>query len=237
MIDVFLHTLIRRPYVFAFLASFLVIGILNRGVTRTVLLLIVGFIVAFLSEWCSIRWGFPYGDYLYIYQALEGEWLWGGVPVWDSLSYPFLAYAGYETASFLGWKWKTLGGAFLMTLADVVIDPIAVRGDQWFLGKIYFYPESGIYFGVPLSNFAGWFLVGLTILLIYRSIVQRWIHTPVPLRIPQYGAYFYYGIIAFIVCVGIYIGAWAVVAVSLLIHAPIIYLVFKKCRGAIHCAR
>ena len=30
-------------------------------------------------------------------------------------------------------------------------------GDRWFLGRMYYYPEGGIYFGVPLSNFVGWF--------------------------------------------------------------------------------
>ena len=52
-----------------------------------------------------------------------------------------------------------LSGA-LMTLLDVVIDPLAVRGERWFLGHLFTYPEGGLYFGVPLSNFAGWLLVG-----------------------------------------------------------------------------
>ncbi len=47
-----------------------------------------------------------------------------------------------------------------MTLLDVVIDPLAVRGERWFLGHLFTYPEGGLYFGVPLSNFGGWLLVG-----------------------------------------------------------------------------
>jgi putative membrane protein len=47
-----------------------------------------------------------------------------------------------------------------MMLLDVVIDPVAVRGDQWFLGLIFAYAEPGVYFGVPLSNFAGWMFLG-----------------------------------------------------------------------------
>jgi putative membrane protein len=47
-----------------------------------------------------------------------------------------------------------------MMLLDVVIDPVAVRGDRWFLGHIFFYPEGGVYFGVPLSNFVGWMILG-----------------------------------------------------------------------------
>ena len=50
-----------------------------------------------------------------------------------------------------------------MMWLDVVIDPLAVRGDRWFLGRIFYYPEPGWYFGVPAANFAGWVLVGAAI--------------------------------------------------------------------------
>ena len=50
-----------------------------------------------------------------------------------------------------------------MMLLDVVIDPLAVRGERWFLGHVFYYPEGGVYFGVPLSNFVGWALVGWAI--------------------------------------------------------------------------
>ena len=46
---------------------------------------------------------------------------------------------------------------------DVVIDPLAVRGDRWFLGRIFYYPEPGWYFGVPIANFVGWVVVGAAI--------------------------------------------------------------------------
>jgi Carotenoid biosynthesis protein len=49
----------------------------------------------------------------------------------------------------------------VMMLLDVVIDPLAVRGDRWFLGRIFYYPEGGVYFGVPVSNFVGWMIVGM----------------------------------------------------------------------------
>ena len=55
-----------------------------------------------------------------------------------------------------------LAGLLMMWL-DVVIDPLAVRGDRWFLGRIFYYPEPGWYFGVPLANFAGWVVVGAAI--------------------------------------------------------------------------
>ena len=35
-----------------------------------------------------------------------------------------------------------LAGLLMMWL-DIVIDPLAVRGDRWFLGRIFYYPEPG----------------------------------------------------------------------------------------------
>jgi uncharacterized membrane protein len=52
-----------------------------------------------------------------------------------------------------------VGGA-MMVLLDVVIDPVALQGEKWFLGRIYEYPYRGFYFGVTAANFAGWFFVG-----------------------------------------------------------------------------
>ena len=36
--------------------------------------------------------------------------------------------------------------------------------------QIFWYPEGGIYFGVPLSNFGGWAIVGTAIILLYQGI-------------------------------------------------------------------
>lgn len=221
-------TLWMRPYVVLFFISFLAISWANRGTKRTLLLLVLGFSIAYLSEWASIRWGLPYGDYLYIYSAMEGELILGGVPLWDSLSYVFLAYASYETIAYLAWKPRILLSAVVMMLADVVIDPIAVRGDQWFLGKIFFYPEGGIYFGVPISNFAGWFVVAYAILFSYDHLCERWFQKPPPLRAPSFGPLFYYGILSFISIVGIFIGEYIIVLCSLALHAPILWSLRRR---------
>ncbi|MBI3540678.1 MAG: carotenoid biosynthesis protein [Deltaproteobacteria bacterium] len=101
MFDALLTTLLHRPYIFIFLITFFVIGTLKRGLGRTLLFLVIGFSVAWLSEFSSIRNGFPYGMYHYVYENLKGELLLGGVPVWDSLSYSFMAYAAFEMAAWL----------------------------------------------------------------------------------------------------------------------------------------
>jgi putative membrane protein len=59
------------------------------------------------------------------------------------------------------------------TFIDVVIDPVALRGDRWFLGQIYGYPDPGVYYGVPLANFLGWAVVGLIALSGYFLLDRR----------------------------------------------------------------
>lgn len=215
-----LTTLQHRPYVAAFLLVFFLIGILNRGIARTLLFLLIGYLVAFLSEFCSIHWGFPYGMYHYIYENMSGELILAGVPVWDSISYVFMAYASYEMAVFTGPIGPIrLIGPILLVLLDIVTDPLAVRGDQWFLGKIFYYPNGGLYFGVPLSNFAGWFLVGLVIFSIYAWLECKLPH-PHPLSrqgergAPILGPLFYFSIMLFNLVITFWIGEWKLGLVS-----------------------
>ncbi len=179
-------TVIHRPYVFAFLAAYLVLAWRLWGWRRTILWLVTGYAIAWASEFSSIHNGFPYGEYHYIYANMPGELMIAGVPFFDSLSYPFLIFAGYTTACFLtdGARPRDhettrprtiLLGAFLTMILDVIIDPVAKLGSQWFLGDIYWYAHEGWYFRIPFTNFAGWFLVALAIIAVNVLI---WTYTP-----------------------------------------------------------
>ncbi len=164
--DQLIGTLALRPYVFGFLAAFLVAGAADLGFRRT-----LGFAawvgpLAWLAEFSSTRIGIPFGLYHYTGTTRGRELFIADVPLMDCLSFTFLAYAAFclARAALAGRRVPApalaLGSGVLMMLLDVVIDPLAVRGDRWFLGRIFYYPEGGIYFGVPLSNFAGWVIVG-----------------------------------------------------------------------------
>ncbi len=176
-------TVILRPYVFAFLAAYIVAGWKHIGWKKTLAYIPVGYAIAWISEFASVHWGFPYGDYFYIPSTAQRELWVFGVPFMDSLSYVFLSYCSYSLAVFLVSKpairsanlivletrrirqsWQILIlGAFFFVLLDVVIDPVAILGDKWFLGKIYGYRYEGSYFGIPMSNFGGWLLVGFVL--------------------------------------------------------------------------
>jgi len=177
-------TVLLRPYVFAFLLVYVAASAIHLGWRRTLLFLPLGYSLAWLSEFCSIHWGVPYGDYFYIPTTADRELWVAGVPFMDSLSYVFLSYCSYAMALFVLSPIAVGGkelfiletrplrrsrrvlvlGACLFVLLDIIIDPIALQGHRWFLGQIYGYREPGLYFGIPLSNFAGWLIVGLVLI-------------------------------------------------------------------------
>ena len=193
MLDILFGTIIMRPYVFIFFMVFLLICIPHIGWRKTFTFTGAAYLIAFLSEKLSISTGFPYGWYYYIDTTSYKElWIWG-VPFFDSLSYVFLTYCSYTTALFILSPLATRGfdlitletrairhswaalilGAFLQTFLDIIIDPVALQGDRWFLGQIYSYHESGLHFGVPISNYAGWLLTSFVLVAALQQIDRR----------------------------------------------------------------
>lgn len=258
-------TVLLRPYVFIFLAFYLAVAVLDMGVVRSVVFTVLAYAIAFASEYSSTRNGFPYGYYSYI-ETTRGQELWiSNVPFMDSLSYTFLSYVSYTVSLLLhsplkanGWDIRiadgnpvksslrtVLTGAVLFMLLDVIIDPVAFHGDRWFLGKIYTYKEEGEYFHIPLTNFAGWFLVGTAILYSF-SRVAGWLEDlpgfndagtrDVPGK-ALLGPGLYFGVLAFNLAVTFYIGEILLgvcgTAISLSILATVVY----KIRGSQAFAR
>ncbi len=154
------------------------------GIRRTLLFTGLAYAIAFGCEFSSTRIGFPFGDYFYIESTRDRELWIANVPFMDSLSFTFLSYSSYALAQIFIFtradivagrhrierhgRVALLAGLFMMMI-DLVIDPVALRGDRWFLGKIYGYPEPGLYFGVPMANFLGWAFVGGVIVLAFRA--------------------------------------------------------------------
>jgi putative membrane protein len=189
LLPLLLNTVLLRPYVFAFFLIYLLGCSMHLGVKRAVLFIIAGYLIAWLSEYSSIHNGFPYGYYYYIEQT-KGREIWVfGVPFMDSMSYVFLAYASYsmallvispilpkgvlyllETRKIRSSLYARVLGALFFVYLDIIIDPVALQGHKWFLGQIYGYPGKGVYFGIPVSNFAGWLIVGFFMIYALQRI-------------------------------------------------------------------
>jgi uncharacterized membrane protein len=162
-------SVLLRPYVFGFLAVYLAAAAAAWGWRRAAAFTVWAGSLAFAAEWSSTRTGIPFGLYHYTGATVGRELYLSNVPFFDPVSFTFLAYgslglagqllgAGEEAAQArTGARLRLAGLAgLLMMWLDIVIDPLAVRGDRWFLGRIFYYPEPGWYFGVPLANFVGW---------------------------------------------------------------------------------
>jgi len=245
-IGLFLSTVLLRPYVFLFLALYLWAAAAAIGWRRTAVFTAIAWAVAFTAEYSSTRNGIPFGFYSYI-PATKGRELWiSNVPFMDSLSFTFLAYVSFALAQWLRLpndagarevkdvrrSWPVLGlTAFLFMLIDVVIDPLALRGDRWFLGKIYEYPSPGIYFGVPLTNFLGWGVVGFLIIALFQRLdrVLRAERTSDDGVRPIFlGAALYFLILVFNLCMTFAIGEYLLGMVGIFLYAPITWLFLTR---------
>lgn len=250
----FLKTLVLRPYVFFFLGVSVVSASRLLGWKRTGTLFGMTWATALGCELSSTRVGFPFGDYYYTASTVGEELYVANVPFMDSLSFTFLLYASYTMALWLvlpfasavsegralatqaALSWRVIGlTCALFMLIDVVIDPVALQGKRWFLGEIYGYPDPGVYFGVPLANFAGWFVVGMIAMSGYRLIDRCSGMLPglpgvIPARAVLSGCGLYYGVLLFNLAVTFWIGEWVLGGVGMLIYAPVTVMVIAKMR-------
>ncbi|MBU5637001.1 carotenoid biosynthesis protein [Geomonas sp. Red69] len=232
ILDIAVGTVIMRPYVFAFFAVYLVAAVLHLGWKKTILFTVCGYLVAFASEFSSINNGFPYGWYYYVDVTRDRELWIAGVPFFDSLSYVFLTYCSYATALFVLAPVKRIKGDLVLletgrlrrsfavlllgslfqVFLDIVTDPVALQGSRWFLGRIYGYREVGTHFGIPMSNYLGWWLVSALLVLVLQSIDRIGSGKGRPAGVGAapyralYGPFLYLCVIAFNLGVTFYIG-------------------------------
>jgi uncharacterized membrane protein len=247
-----LSTIALRPYVFIFLAAYLFIAIVNFGLRTTILFTILTYAVALACEWSSIHNGFPFGLYHYI-EATRGREIWiFGVPFMDSLSFTFLSFASYTVALLLcsplyrrgidlrildTWRIRRsprvwLLAALFMVMVDMVVDPLSVLGDRWFLGRIFWYDPPGPHFGVPISNYLGWFFVAVVTIAIFQLLdlrLNRGAARPagVAASLPSralYGPSLYLGIVGFGITMLFLIGADEIGWASVFLYLPMLAL-------------
>ncbi len=186
--------LVHRPYVVGFLLGFLVLSLTERGVLGTLTWLAIGTFVGWLAEAVSIRTAFPFGMYSYHSTNFPDELWLAGVPLFASLSFAFLSYFAFSTARTLlgtiegrGWAMRrtldpaldrspsvALLGAAITVWLDLVIDPVSLIGRHWFLGNLYHYESPARHFGVPLTNYVGWFITCSAVGLANQAL-DRWL--------------------------------------------------------------
>jgi uncharacterized membrane protein len=157
-----LHVL--PPVVFALIHG----GIFYRtqGILTFVALCLV---IGNIFENLGVRTGFPYGHYYFTDRM--GPKLFA-VPILLGLAYVGMAYFSWTLARLIvGNTQGSLAGssvvalplvaAFIMVAWDFSQDPVWAT-----ILHLWVWPQGGAYFGVPASNFLGWYL---TVYAIYQS--------------------------------------------------------------------
>jgi len=143
------------------------------GLRRAAAMLISSFVLALTLEYLGSSYGFLFGEY--DYTARLGPKLLGKVPAiipiaWFMMLYPSWMTAGHLLASSsregaLRSSAARVGiAALAMTAWDLSLDPRMVADGNWV------WRTAGPYFGIPLSNYAGWFVTAAAIYVIWQAI-------------------------------------------------------------------
>tara|TARA_Y100001954_G_scaffold64826_1_gene70534 strand:+ start:22 stop:762 length:741 start_codon:yes stop_codon:yes gene_type:complete len=152
--DMFKNTEWTPP---VFILTAAIICIINQK-TRTAALLIIAGLIGFLSEIVGVITSFPYGEYEYTDKL--------GIKIFDVpivliCAWIIVSSFALDLISFL--KLKKIFFPFVFasitTYYDLLIDPLMSGPLNYWVWRT----ESEGFYGVPLENFFGWFLVSLFI--------------------------------------------------------------------------
>ncbi len=163
--------------VFAIFVSACLHGKERYGIKNIILFFIITWLISHFFEALSIQTGFPFGHYFY--DKLAGPRLFQ-VPLIIMFAYFGTGYASWILAHILlGQFGDRLAGkqivlvplvaAFIMVMWDVCMDPLSST-----VYSLWVWKEGGLYFGVPLQNYFGWFLVVYLIYQIFAIYIAKY---------------------------------------------------------------
>jgi carotene biosynthesis associated membrane protein len=138
------------------------------GWKTTFLAFLVGSGIGGASELIGTTTGFPFGPYAYTFWL--GPQILNHVPYfippsWFAMSIVSFELAGRVTVHPLA---RAPLAALFMVFWDVSLDPAMSRAFPFWT-----YPEGGFFYGMPLSNWAGWFIVSLVIMGVYSVLLRN----------------------------------------------------------------
>ncbi len=137
--------------------------------------------VTAIVERIGTRTGLPFGRYAYT-DALRPHI--AGVPAIVPLAWFAMAVPAREAAhATLGRRstplTRTLAGSAALTAWDLFLDPQMVGEGYWV------WVRRGLYRGIPLGNFVGWFVTGLGVMAILELLLPP--DEPDPALVGSYG--------------------------------------------------
>lgn len=153
------------------------------GFRNGLILLVILGIYALLIESLAIATGIPYGNFSY--SEMLGFRLFGLVPWSVAFAWTPLILAAYTiTRKSVSNIWlRFFSIPIVLVVFDLVLDPGAVYLGFWK------YKETGFFYGVPLTNFAGWIISGIIGAGIIEILLKRFdppLPTPTQLILSGY---------------------------------------------------
>ncbi len=162
------------------------------GFSRGLMLISLASLIGFAFEFLGLKYGILFGGH-YEYLGPGFELALGNVPLIVIFFWGLLIYVGYSVVnSFLLWTKKrkpskdqrnimllpllVISDGLVVTFLDVFLDPLQVRVGNWI------WVEGGPYFGIPIGNFIGWFIVVALATGIFRTFEYFY-----PQKTPQIG--------------------------------------------------
>ena len=128
---------------------------------REILSVFTIFLIGMICEILGVNYGYIFGDYVYLDNLGTKVF---GVPILIGINWVILTFITGSISSYIfkkNLKFSILFGAIFMILLDLIIEPVAPLLGFW----IFDLPS------VPLQNYVGWFLIGLTTQFVFQKYV------------------------------------------------------------------
>ena len=151
-----------------------------------------------LSESLSLRTGFPFGSYFFT--AVMGPKI-SGLPILLVLAYLGMAYCSWLLSLLIvGYRKPIVGLRTVMVplLASAVLLAwdLSMEADWSTIDRAWIWRNGGPYFGVPLTNFMGWYLTAFVFFQGFALYCR--FNAPLPALVPR--SYWRAGIFLYAIC-------------------------------------
>ncbi len=166
-----LSTALTAASLFAFSLTY---AIAQHGLRRAVAMLMASFAIALTLEYLGSSYGILFGEYDYTDRL--GPKLLGKVPAIIPIAWFMMLYPSWATAGYLLTRFRLTAvpmpavrvgiAASAMTAWDLSLDPRMVADGNWV------WRAAGPYFGIPLSNYLGWFVTAALIYIVWYAITR-----------------------------------------------------------------
>ena len=174
--------LIASIWIYTVFAIIIIHSSITLGNKKTLIFYVLALLFGAIPELIGVKYGWIFGHYYY--NPSLTPFILGLVPVTTVLSWAVVIYISYILADIIlkfGSKKPnfksdsmihvlivifglSLISGYAAVNLDMLIDPVVVATQGWF------WIGGGPYYGVPIGNFAGWFLIACLATLTFRFI-------------------------------------------------------------------